>query len=136
MKIVWSDVLSVGSDEMDQQHKKLIAIINALAACMDAEFDVKLIETIVAQMLSYAQEHFEAEEQLMREIGFPELESHIEMHQNFRYRVMEFSRPENINAKSCRLTLLTYLSDWLTSHILTEDDKYHEYLPPNGNVRS
>lgn len=77
---------SVGIKAMDEQHKVLIGLINALDQNKwnpDKEFVDKVINTLK----EYTQTHFLEEEKVMKKMKFPYLDVHITQHRDFIERV-------------------------------------------------
>lgn len=128
--IPWSDRLSVGNPDMDEQHKQLIKLINVLSAAKLQSKDAEYIEKILNELLNYANYHFVAEEALLTRNGCPHVNDHKREHEEFR-SWMARSRLRLGDPKSKREVssqLLNYLKNWLTSHILTSDKKNVYYL--------
>ncbi len=63
----------------------------------------------------------------MRSIGYPKLDEHKEMHSRFSMHVLKFTlnflgeHPDN--SKS----VLIFLKDWLTGHIMQADKDYAQF---------
>ncbi|MDP3176271.1 MAG: methyl-accepting chemotaxis protein, partial [Spirochaetaceae bacterium] len=72
----WSDMLSVGVDAMDDQHKELFSRINKLLRAMLAEGQGGDASGLVAFIGEYVEHHFSDEEKFMRELGYPKFEAH------------------------------------------------------------
>ena len=65
----WSDEYSIGNAEIDNLHKELFDILNKLydnCYLVESKLDVY---TILDELIDYADFHFKAEQQYMREIG-------------------------------------------------------------------
>lgn len=126
--IEWNEKLSVGIDEIDEQHKKWISIINDLH---DSILDGKsrdTLEKIANDMEAYTFHHFSEEEKLLEKIGYPELFEHSRVHFNFR---QEISRLKNdiLSRKGILSTqVMGVLKNWLLDHIMEEDMKYGEFI--------
>jgi hemerythrin-like metal-binding protein len=129
----WKDSYSVGNDRMDDQHKGLIALINAL----DGE-----IETgeVLDKLGQYVDVHFREEEALLKASGYPALAAHIEQHKTFEEW---FAGQRNMfadggGADRLREGIRSYLKVWLMNHILFTDKSYSTYvadtvIPPADN---
>ena len=76
-RIVWDNSFSVGIEEIDEQHKKWISIINDLH---DALMSGKNLGSITGKSLKameeYAHFHFSFEEEYLQKAGYPYLENH------------------------------------------------------------
>ena len=82
-------------------------------------------------MSDYAKEHFQTEEALLLEHGFPGLEEHVREHDVFVARVMDMVfEPES--AESGLEDVLAFLVEWLVAHISGTDKKYGPYLNERG----
>ena len=126
--VQWSDSMSVGSLYIDEQHKILIDTINQLASA-ESQNDRPLVAMIIDELLSYAAFHFQFEEQLMKNGGYPELEEHRRIHQGYVKWITDI-RDEFIFHRRSRFDarILSYLRDWLRDHILGEDQRYRPFI--------
>jgi len=120
----WQDSFSVGVKEMDDQHKKLIAILNHLHDAMKSGKATKEISLIIDEMVEYTKFHFIAEEKLMDEKKYIGLASQKAEHAAFVKKAQEFQSEVNSGKLAVSLDVLNFLKDWLTHHILIIDMKY------------
>jgi hemerythrin len=67
----WSVHFSVNINEIDEQHRKLMEMINTLHEAMVARQGREAQKIIIAAMVDYAHNHFALEERYMRESTFP-----------------------------------------------------------------
>jgi len=133
MKIInWKDEFSVGVKELDDQHKKLINMINELITEQSSLTDPATIADLLTKMTDYAQEHFRAEEYLMAEYGFDQKEQQVKQHQAFIDKTISFHSAADIGPNILSVALLDYLSTWLINHILTEDMQYKDFFKSKG----
>ena len=82
-KIEWSNNLSVGVDLIDDQHKLLIQKIADLAEAVNKTQGAEKILKTLGFMVEYTDFHFSAEEELMKEHDYPEMEYHLKQHKQF-----------------------------------------------------
>lgn len=120
--IRWDDNLKIGIEEIDAQHQKLIGLINTAYDGIAKGNEDEVVMELIDGMLSYAREHFEYEEEVMRERGYDGLAAHREEHNAFWQEAQSFR--ENYPAKTDVLQIFTYLNGWLGTHILQEDRKF------------
>ena len=118
--IEWSDNLLTGVQECDLQHKKLINLFNALYQAVRLGVDKKAIDEAFQTLLSYFDRHFELEEKLMEEKGYPELEQHRNEHQEFKNRIEEMMKEYQAGDLNM-LEILKFLKTWWLNHILVTD---------------
>jgi len=127
-KFYWKDEYSLGVEKVDRQHRHLFELVNKLIERSDSSAGSTLVSETLTEMLNYAKEHFADEEELMREHGYPELESHKEQHTYFIGTTAELSI-NALNKQSMVLDeIVEFLKIWLTLHILKYDMKYRDYF--------
>ena len=130
--INWKDEFSVGVKELDDQHKKLLTMINKLIIEQKTLTDPKTIADLLTEMTDYAQVHFRAEEYLMAEYGYEQKTLQEKQHQDFIDKTISFCSASDIGPNILSTALLDYLGTWLVEHILQEDLKYKEFFRSKG----
>ena len=78
--LAWDPSLAIGVPEIDEQHRTIFAEAARFDAAVRAGVQGREIQELFDFLSRYAREHFEAEEQLMREVGYPRLASHALEH--------------------------------------------------------
>ncbi len=131
-KIVWSDEYSVGVRVLDDQHKQIIRTINKLIEQSHVAVDFITVSDALDEMTKYASQHFQLEERLLEENGYPGLEQHKAEHKAFRTKIVEFCLSTMDHEDEVPDTLLKYLREWLLHHILQEDMKYRSFFSGKG----
>jgi len=66
--------------EIDQQHQKLVSMLNGLNEAVKNKESRNDIYRIIDDVIAYTCLHFENEEQLMAQAGYPEIEAHKDKH--------------------------------------------------------
>jgi hemerythrin len=120
----WKNEYSVGNDEIDAQHQKLIAMINELHEAMTQGKGSKVVEDIVMKMVEYSRVHFEAEEKMMKKHNYSGLADQITEHQMFIAKAHEYEVQIKNGSFNVSISIATFLKDWLTNHILKMDKAY------------
>lgn len=117
---VWEEQYSVGVPELDKQHRFLFDLGNDIQ-----KFDKADVRKHVMELYKYATSHFNSEEQHMRQIGYPDLKNHHQLHETFitNLNTMTDNQGENLLKEVKR-----FLQNWLIDHILNEDKQYFEYV--------
>lgn len=131
--IEWNEKLSVGVRQFDDDHQKLVLLLNGLFEDSLSGHAKEVIGIVLDELIHYARSHFAAEESLMREYGYPKLEAHEAEHRALIIRVLELREDYLAGANvSINLDLATFLKNWLVDHILGADRDYGRYLAPRG----
>lgn len=123
----WEPGFNLGIEKIDNQHKKIVELINVLnSAVMNKDADLK-ISSMLDEMTDYADYHFKTEEAYFKEFQFPLLEEHINQHNAFIEKVKEFKAKHEAGT-SITFRLMNYLRKWLTNHILDSDREYVDII--------
>ena len=127
-KVCWKDEYGVGVEKFDHQHQHLFEITNKIIEHSGTSEDSGLVSETLTEMINYAREHFTAEEVLMQEYGYPEIESHKEQHDYFIDTTAELAISFMDNRNTTAGEIAEFLKLWLTLHILKCDMKYKEFF--------
>ncbi len=116
-----------GIELIDNQHKRLFEIADALYELMKNEFIPDKYDNICAaleELKEYAYYHFSAEEAYMESIGYAyKFEQKVE-HDAFLKKIAEVELTDiDENQKIVIFDMLRFLNDWLVHHILEKDKK-------------
>jgi len=128
--IDWSDILSVGINLMDDEHKELFNRINALLAALlgqDSNYD---LEALLNAIKEYTDFHFRDEEKLLEREGYPELEAHKKLHYAFESYLDDIGhklKEQGLNAQLL-IELQDKIVNWLLDHIAKVDNKYGVFI--------
>ncbi|MBF0437685.1 MAG: hemerythrin family protein [Magnetococcales bacterium] len=132
--IIWKSHLSVQVASIDEDHKKLIKMINRLFGAILSVDPEQVLWDILAELTEYVVVHFKREEEYMRRFDYPDLVVHLEDHQ----RLIAATRQFKLNLESgLDRTLLkaeveNSLRDWLVNHILGMDHLLGQFLNQQG----
>lgn len=127
----WDEGFSVGVQSFDDQHKKLFDIINRVFTSLKERKNSagkELVSGALNDMVEYTKVHFEAEEKLMRELGYPEYESHKNEHDHFTLTVTDFKRRYDGGDTTLTAELLASLVTWLDTHLNGTDKRYTPFF--------
>ncbi|HKL41226.1 MAG TPA: bacteriohemerythrin [Clostridia bacterium] len=129
--IKWNEKFSVGYKVFDEQHIKLIEILN------DVEFLIKdksihndllydRLNVLFSELVDYTVYHFETEEKVFDQKSYPLAEEHKELHRIFVENVKEKLSGFKLGKDERKVALEIYnmLLDWLMNHIVGSDKKY------------
>jgi hemerythrin len=112
----WDESLETGNKLIDDQHRDLIGLVDELkgvAAGPEAE-----ILRALDKVMEFTLTHFIAEEDLMKQVGYPPFPSEVMVQQHMaftsyaRHRVLEFRKGKMVSV----LPLQAYLEEFLKWH--------------------
>jgi hemerythrin len=130
--IEWIDSLSVGVEEIDEQHKELIGRINQLALAREEKRGSEVTAAVLAGLEAYIAEHFGLEESYFREFAYPDAKAHVAEHEDFRRKVAEFRSAYARGKAALDDEILGMLKAWLMRHISYSDRKYRAFFLAKG----
>ena len=130
--IDWSDELSVGIQQIDEQHQKLVAIINELHEAMLDRREKQVMSHIFTELVDYTKTHFTYEERLFEELGYPDGAAHLLQHRNLAQRVIDLKEEFDAGNTAVTLEVMRFLREWLADHIIGSDRKYTPFLLSKG----
>lgn len=132
--IEWNDELAFGIPLVDEEHKALIGMVNRVYELIGADQLEEAKRFLTDSILKYTQTHFRDEERYMEEIGYPDLERHKKIHQNFARLVAEEAEKVKGGNRKDFEVLLGLLWSWLYRHIMVTDRKFAEYAKEMGKL--
>lgn len=131
--IEWTPRMSVGVAEFDNEHKVLIGLVNELFDAMREGHGKQAVEHVLDGLLSYTVTHFEHEERMMRQYGYPEMESHIAEHKELARKAQEIRSAILDHATSAdAMKTMNFITKWLTTHIQGRDAGYTKFFNGAG----
>lgn len=123
-----NEKMSSGIEIIDEQHKKLLDIINKLN-CSILNFNQKKdISIIVDELVKYIGYHFKTEEKLFIDIYHEEVILHKEEHITFKNKIFQINK--NLKNNEVYLykysietlsDLFNYLAEWFIHHVVYSD---------------
>jgi len=128
--IKWEKKYSVGIKQIDDEHKKMVDLINE--ACESAELMEADEATgrLLQHMREYAETHFLTEESFMKKYNFIPTDNHLEKHRLFSDRV------EDAIARGKHGTdpykVFQFLRDWFYGHVMVDDKALGKFLRNKG----
>lgn len=130
--VKWSNFFSVDIPEIDEQHKKLVDLLNNLFNAMINGKGLSNVEEVLKELMDYSVFHFKTEEKLFENYLYPNKDEHLEEHKIFVEKVTGFLDQIKENQKTVTSDVLSFMQSWLKEHILQEDKKYGKFFKDKG----
>ena len=124
-QIEWSDDLSVGVEQIDDDHKELIAIINKMINEVGKNKDLLLQH--FDELEDYTRYHFRREEKLMIDQCLTDedramVKEHLKEHKHFVKKIPELKKKIAFASSSdVSFETIDFLVTWLLDHIIVKD---------------
>jgi hemerythrin len=130
--VEWSDKFSVGITSIDNQHKKLVEIVNKLHTAMLAGKGNEILGGIFNELVKYTSEHFATEEMYFKVHKYSQEAIHKKEHEDLVKQALELQKKFAAGGTGVTMSTATFLKDWLGKHILNSDKAYSEFLIGKG----
>jgi hemerythrin len=131
--MIWTEKMSVGVKELDDDHKQLIDLLNEAHEGLSRGQSREALEEVLDRLVEKTMSHFAHEEALFNRTGFPGAEAHrrehdlmlgtaLQWHAHFKSGCPPFLSEENISG----------FESWLDNHIQGADMLYGPHLNAKG----
>lgn len=130
-KLEWSKKLSVGVDEIDEQHKKLIILVNKVYLIENPNDNRNEFECVLNELVEFTRIHFSTEEKYFEKFNYEGKDEHIQEHLKLIESVLKFK--DKFDEGSCEYEkFLIFLNEWVVKHLVEMDQKYVKCFKENG----
>ena len=126
----WRDDYVVDGGPIDDEHKRQFELANRVFAFTNPSEQVDEVTDAVKQLYKYMEFHFDNEQKLMREVGFPEYEQHVQAHKTIINDMNGLLKTRS-DLDQLVAKLRHAIVDWVVRHIMDEDKKIAEYTTVN-----
>jgi len=120
----WTPEIAVGIQSIDDQHKKLISLINDVSDAMKARKAAQVIGGILQELSDYTVHHFGNEERAFDKYDYPKKEEHKAQHKIYVDKIAELIERNNKGELGISVSVLDFLMEWITNHIMKIDMQY------------
>lgn len=122
-EFIWLDDYNIGFETIDRHHQQLFNLANHLVTAEDTK---ALTEQAMA-LYRYIRQHFETEEDLMKQFHYPAYTQHVEAHNQMLDKLVEISNRIHDETWQ-RGDVLSFMREWVLEHILDLDMRLGEFL--------
>lgn len=120
----WNDNFETGILLIDEQHKKLVHLLNMLAAHLAQQSLPIVLDQVFSDLTEYADYHFKTEEMIWKKhfLNDDWYTGHKHTHEIFLTSVQELRESGNTKQFSAVVEdIIKFLTHWLAFHILDSD---------------
>lgn len=132
----WSDSYKTGIQEVDEQHKELVSMLNALHNAIVNHRAKESSRRILDQLAEYTRTHFLLEESLMRVTHYPGFEAHKQQHEELIRQVVDLQQKLDSGAATITFELLHFLKVWLSQHINETDKRFGAFFTQSKDLNA
>lgn len=130
--ITFTTANAVRIKDVDDQHRRLFDLLNRLHAAVSAGEERGELRDILDELVEYTVYHFEIEEGLCREHGFPGYAEHKTAHDELAATAFDLQGKLREGGATLSFELLDFLHGWLMEHTMGLDQEMGPYLRERG----
>ncbi len=131
MYIQWKESLELHNDLIDTQHRIIVLLCRKLDIAIKTQESEQTVRCVMLELKKFVEFHFLSEENLMHEIGYPEVDNHALIHtdllQQLDMMLTKISRHREFPED-----LLYFLNNWVVDHLVKEDLKIANFIKHTG----
>jgi hemerythrin len=128
----WREEYRVNVVIIDQQHRKLIELLNEMDNGLKAHRGREAVGPVLSELVTQTSAHFAFEEDLMKKFGYPAYEAHRLQHQALVKMVKDFQKRIQEGESSAMDDVMNVLKQWLDIHFLGTDKQYTVFFEARG----
>ena len=133
--IEWNDAFDLGIEEIDGEHRALVALINALHEAMSAGAGRADIIEGISEIYALVSAHFAREEAFMRETRYMAYAEHKEDHEVLLDDLRDIIDEVGRNGEYQEARLSADLQYWFAEHFRSHDARLHQHSPADERPR-
>ena len=131
--MTWTDKMSVGVKVIDDDHKKLVGMVNQLYDGINAGQGKEALGKVLDGLVDYTKFHFHREEEFFAQTGYASAVAHKKEHDDLTKQVIDVqTKYKNGAVTTLSLEVMNFLKNWLVNHIQGSDKKYGPHLNAKG----
>ena len=132
-RVMWSAELSVGVPSIDDQHQKMVSLLNQLHDGMMSGKGKIALGGILQALIEYTTMHFTHEEDLLVRSGYPDYVAHQQEHADLLRQILGIRRQyETVGPSAVTIPVMSFLENWTMNHITGADRRYRAHLAGKG----
>ncbi len=126
--IKWSDRMTTGIPQIDDDHKILVTLLNQLLGAVQNRQEHQAIIKISDSLLNYVSRHFAREEAVMEVCEYPHLENHRNIHRLLTQKAESFAAfLAKGDDHKVVVDFVEFIKGWFLDHTLSMDRTIYDY---------
>lgn len=127
-----SPELETGINEIDEQHGRIITLVNQLYEAFIAERSKKEIREIIKNLSDFSSYHFNTEERYFKQFGYEKASEHQQSNNLFTDELAKFRKAYQAGKSFDIKEFMLFLQNWILKHFSTDDQDFVELFIQNG----
>jgi hemerythrin len=124
----WENKYKVNVEIIDEQHEHLFEIVNNMYDSIVRGDEQNALEEILSELIDYTVYHFETEEKLFKDYGYPEYDEHKNQHDDLCKQALELQEQFKLKVVTITFEVMDFLRGWLQDHTTSSDLKFADFM--------
>ncbi len=132
VRLSWHFAYECGQSDIDEQHRALFSHANNIVAALlsgRSASEIRLLVDVLIQDVVY---HFNYEEKILREAGYPNVKEHAAIHHALIARAHQLDNSSQSGPLALGDLFQFLIQDLVAKHMLGEDRKFFHFLQGHG----
>ena len=129
-RLDWQPIWNSGNDQIDNQHQKLILIANQLLQLYLSNAKPQQLHNQLELMFQHVIVHFETEEKILADVGYPDLASHARIHEKLVAKLNRLYQDYQAGDVKPSAFFSFVLDDVLVEHLAKVDTLFFDWTSP------
>lgn len=130
--IEFTDKMRTNITEMDEQHQKIVNLINDIFEAYNSKKSKKTFKENLRMFTDYIAWHFNNEENYFKKFNFEHAQVHIKSHEDFISNTNNFIDAYNQGKESSPEQWFAMVQSWIRDHFIKMDHLYTELFKSKG----
>jgi hemerythrin-like metal-binding protein len=131
-RLEWTDKLSVGIKEIDEDHKEVLRLLNKLNDLLESYCNVEELRKSLNHLILFVAGHYRNEEYIMKMHDYSEYNSHKTIHEEILEKLFNVYYSNKIVDYGVADIIFEVIVGWLHDHITVHDLGIKKYLNSKG----
>ena len=121
---IWTPALSTGNSHVDDEHRILVAKVNAVLEALAERAGHVALSTVLDDLAHFTRTHFQQEEAVMQRVAYPRATEHAAEHAALLQQMDQVLTQLRTDTEIDSMALYTRLTRWVIDHIQSFDREF------------
>ena len=124
----WSASLDVGNEKMNSEHRELLRRMAQIEELNTKTLNKQALAEAYLGLIDFVHKHFREEEEHMKAMRYPQLETHQRIHESMLDALMRYYREFEASVYGrFPSSVFDFFKTWVLTHIMMVDRQYAEF---------
>ena len=124
--------LEIGIFLIDDEHRQLLALHDEIVDNVGRKDPPYATIEVLARLYRAAERHFDHEEAIMEQLGYPGLDAHRDAHRDLMQRLKDYVLRFRTDGDAINGDLAEFVRRWVTDHVADDDQEFGRWADERG----